>query len=244
MLSIKAAETIAQITNPLQELGIFSFSHDITFDKGQISILSNSTEVFEYYYKNQVPAVCTNDQGRILEAGIYLDCKLKRDYSDYASTFSNLNKNFNVKNFIHVVETEHDCQHMYSFSFDIDQVDYLHIIANKMNIIKKFIRSYKLQANEIITQIKLPKNRITLPIVENPIDNQQHFKIISNESKLTNRQMECAKLLMNGKTAKEIARSLGLSPRTVEYYLTNIKLKLECNNKVELVTKLMRILNF
>jgi DNA-binding CsgD family transcriptional regulator len=245
MLSVKATETIARITNPLEGLGINNFIHDITFERGQISILSNNPQIFKYYYQNQVPAVCTNEQGRILEAGIYLDCKLMKDYPDYSSTIPKISEQINFRNLLHVVETEHDCQHMYSFLFALEQVDFLHIIANKMNIIKKFIYNYKLQAKEILTQIKLPKNRITLPCVENSKDllnNQKSLKILSNAPKLTNRQVECCQLLLSGKTAKEIARQLDLSPRTVEYYLTNIKLKLKCSNKVELVTKLTHFL--
>jgi DNA-binding CsgD family transcriptional regulator len=59
--------------------------------------------------------------------------------------------------------------------------------------------------------------------------------------RLTQRQMQCAESLLNGRTAKETAFLLGLSTRTVEYYLGNIKLKLECRNKSELIAKLIQL---
>jgi DNA-binding CsgD family transcriptional regulator len=58
---------------------------------------------------------------------------------------------------------------------------------------------------------------------------------------LSKRQLQCAKFLLEGKTAKEIAALSGLSNRTVEHYLDNLKNKLRCNNKVELVLKLKDI---
>ena len=52
---------------------------------------------------------------------------------------------------------------------------------------------------------------------------------------LTERQLQCAEYLLQGKTAREMAELLGLSRRTVEYYLCNVKSKLECKNKAELI---------
>src|SRR3990167_1005291 len=42
---------------------------------------------------------------------------------------------------------------------------------------------------------------------------------------LTNRELQCLKLTIKGYTAKRIAKELNLSHRTVEEYLTNIRIK-------------------
>lgn len=55
---------------------------------------------------------------------------------------------------------------------------------------------------------------------------------------LTARETECMTHLIEGKTIKLTAASLGLSDRTVEYYLNNIKAKLQCRTKNELVSRL------
>ena len=53
-------------------------------------------------------------------------------------------------------------------------------------------------------------------------------------SLLSKRERECLIFLLQGKTAKETAANLGLSPRTVESYFENIKKKLECWHKGDL----------
>lgn len=58
---------------------------------------------------------------------------------------------------------------------------------------------------------------------------------IEKAETLSCRERECLKLLLRDKSAKETASILGLSPRTVEYYFENIKNKLSCWNKREVL---------
>ena len=50
---------------------------------------------------------------------------------------------------------------------------------------------------------------------------------IELSSKLSKRELECFCLVIHGKPGREIARNLGLSPRTIEEYYLNIKSKLQ-----------------
>jgi PAS domain S-box-containing protein len=59
-----------------------------------------------------------------------------------------------------------------------------------------------------------------------------------NVSELRPRDREVAILVCEGRTAKEIARLLDLSPRTVETYIARIKHKLAVRNVVELVARI------
>lgn len=51
----------------------------------------------------------------------------------------------------------------------------------------------------------------------------------------TQREAECMLLLLNGKTISKTADTLCLSPRTIEFYLKNMKTKLGCRTKFELI---------
>lgn len=52
---------------------------------------------------------------------------------------------------------------------------------------------------------------------------------------LSPREMDCLFYLLRSKSAKEIAQRLNVSHRTVEWHLSNIRLKLQCRNKNELI---------
>ena len=62
-----------------------------------------------------------------------------------------------------------------------------------------------------------------------------------NERKLSNRELDCFKLLIRGMTTKQIAKSLLLSNRTVEQYLVSLKQKLNCNGRNELTAKAIEL---
>lgn len=57
--------------------------------------------------------------------------------------------------------------------------------------------------------------------------------------KLSKRENEVVMLLIKGHTAQGIGAELGLSTRTIESYINNIKFKLNVNNKQELIAKLI-----
>lgn len=52
---------------------------------------------------------------------------------------------------------------------------------------------------------------------------------------LSNREHQCLKLLIRGKTMREIATYLYISPRTVEHHIVNCKLKFNVTTKSQLV---------
>lgn len=56
--------------------------------------------------------------------------------------------------------------------------------------------------------------------------------------RLSKREMEVLKLLLGGKSNKQIAASLNISSRTVEFHLKNIYAKLQVNSRIELILKL------
>lgn len=57
---------------------------------------------------------------------------------------------------------------------------------------------------------------------------------------LSKKELACIKQLMLGKTAKQIGKALGISPRTVEFHITNIKSKLRCYRKSEIIEFLIK----
>lgn len=60
--------------------------------------------------------------------------------------------------------------------------------------------------------------------------------IIERAAALSARERQCLTFLLKGKSAKETATLLKLSPRTIEFYFENIKNKMHCHSKHQLFT--------
>lgn len=56
---------------------------------------------------------------------------------------------------------------------------------------------------------------------------------------LTKREAECMFWIVQDYTIIETAYKIDLSPRTVEFYVKNMKLKLHCVNKKQLIRKIL-----
>lgn len=67
------------------------------------------------------------------------------------------------------------------------------------------------------------------------------IKETSPHHKISDRERQCIFHLVKGKTTTQIAESLGLSQRTVESYLDNIKNKLGCNSKSMLIDTILQM---
>ena len=57
-------------------------------------------------------------------------------------------------------------------------------------------------------------------------------------NQLSNREKEAVKLLLQGKSNKLIALSLGISERTAEFHLRNVYAKFQVSSRIELILKL------
>lgn len=56
----------------------------------------------------------------------------------------------------------------------------------------------------------------------------------------TQREVESVRELLKSHTIAGAAQELGLSPRTVEFYVKNMKMKLNCSTKADLLKKVVK----
>lgn len=56
----------------------------------------------------------------------------------------------------------------------------------------------------------------------------------------TQREAECVYHMLQGKSIPQTARDLGLSPRTIEFYVKNMRLKVGAPNKKALIEKIRK----
>ena len=249
-IAIQAIKRIQSICTSLTSNGIVSFTHDISFPKGELSTVTTDEAVFKYWFNHRLPAICTDDNGRMLDPGVYFGNFLEDHYEDCAQGASIMRSITKATEIVSILETDTDCQHLYTFSFNLGGNELLHWLINNVHQLKNFIEYYKHSGKDIIDEAKKPTNRIVLPIIKEKLSTtksclsvfntkQMMQKIIHKETKipifLAKQQSICLTLLMQGKTAKEIALAMNLSYRTVQHYLARIRQILGCASSRELI---------
>lgn len=246
-ITIKGLDFIKSICDPLKALGIGNFHHDITFGKGEISMLTTEPEIFRLYYNKRLPAICTDITGRTITPGIYTEEVLMTNYKDCAVVLPSYVSKFNptAKKLILIIENERDCQHTYTLFPEPSGTVYSHWLINNITSIKNSIEHYKILAKTIIHDAKQNKNRFTLPFFTEATDKfespicENGVKFFHKENNipihLSKQQSLCLWFLMQGKSAKEIGVAMQLSFRTVEHYLARIRKLLDCRSNKDLI---------
>lgn len=98
------------------------------------------------------------------------------------------------------------------------------------------------EVNKALGDLKLIANEKPIVLPSQIIANKPYL-IDGQHFSVSTRQADCINYALQGKTIKQIARQLNLSPRTVEEHLNILKNKLACSNKVQLVTKFAKVLD-
>jgi|688.fasta_scaffold366357_2 DNA-binding CsgD family transcriptional regulator len=134
------------------------------------------------------------------------------------------------------------------FYSDDTKVELNNFYINNIDILLKFISYFKDRAHKLIK--KFENNRITIPQkyliaetknAEKTADTDLFLSAIQpqrfhyNNCYVTQKEARCLSWLIKGKTAEEIGFILNISRRTVEKHFANIKSKLNCYSKADLI---------
>lgn len=257
-ISIQAQHFMRTCCKSLQRLGIVNFSHDMTFPKGELAMLTTDANIFRLYFKERIPAVCTDENGRTLKPGVYLRQSLMKAHPDCSILLPKILPKFKAESMLLIAENDVDCQHFYTILSLQQEAEFLQNVVNNIHYIKNFLVRYRRQAQEVILEAKRPSNRIVLPLSKHLIlpnsfkqqseTNPQESSCIFHKTTklpvhLSPQQNRCFLLLMEGKSAKQIAGVMELSPRTVEHYLERLRELLDCHSNRELLASYSHCLN-
>jgi DNA-binding CsgD family transcriptional regulator len=239
----------------LTHLYIRGFIHDITYGKGQFSILTDDKDYLKYYYTHQLPAFFTDESGRFLPDGVYFTHTLPLK-DEEKRLLSKITNTFDFDYLIHIVKHKRNIQHTYSFLLHCNEHQLLFFVANQLTQLRRFIAIYERQCGEAIEFVKSEKDHLVLPYSAGQLDDISDVlksclvtegSQASNELviphaldnqlvKLTQQQASCFQLLLQGYSAKEIAQRMNLSYRTIQHYTANIYERLGLENSRELIS--------
>nr|MCH9753299.1 helix-turn-helix transcriptional regulator [Alphaproteobacteria bacterium] len=127
---------------------------------------------------------------------------------------------------------------------------------DKLHLIAQFISYFHVQAASIIndqdlSKLAMYKKKFDINSCE-PHSSKKFLEYIRSQDvimedkhgqsiNLSNREAQCMRLIASGKTAKEIAVILDISPRTAEHHINNLKYKTSLRTRSELVGSYMKI---
>ncbi len=234
---------IAEIAKPLKHLGIIDFDYLKSYHNGERIYLGNNTKYFDIYFQDE----------HYLSGNTEYRPELYKEQAILWSTLPNqknlddCDRSRNIDHGIVLLQPQDEYCEFFSFATHAGNDRIINTYLSKMDILNSFKQYFREKAAPIIKPAE--KQKIIIPfndqfdIRKSLINDDYHNSFIShNKAYLTERQLECCYLLIQGKKIKEIASIIGLSARTVEGYLNHIRSKLGCNNKTELIIKLTTIL--
>ena len=238
-VALTASSEIAQICQPLNKFfGISYFNFVKIFEDGSRAVLSNKPDFIETYYKcKELYLTKAVLKMETIEEATY---HLYSEFSDQPS-FVVSRCEFNIDNGIILAQPMENAIELYYFATTRDDYKAVGKLLRNLDSLYRFILYFKEKAKKLIDEAV--KQKFSIPLINQQtyidrlnqsIEQKQRDQFLSETSitrfyskseeyYLTIREAECLKLLFRNFSAKEIASDLGISPRTAETHLNNIK---------------------
>jgi DNA-binding CsgD family transcriptional regulator len=240
-LILKNEHTVKRICSPLKDcLGISVFCYGRVEADGLYVNLTNYPLIEELYYANQHylcdPHLVTP---LLLRSGAFLipNCSP----ADY---MSKILKQSNTGQSLLILERNEDVAEFFLFGINAKENNPETKLLNYLIPLHNFIHYFKREAKPIIDRsikekynVKSVRKKLFSEPTSSPlsIKDPQIERFLNLIYPLTARERQCLDLFKQGKTAQMTGAILGLSQRTVEHYFDNIKNKLGCKNKSDLL---------
>lgn len=239
-LFLTSAPEMKELTKPLLSFGITYFGYSRYYSNGGRLWLCNSPETLESYYTNKLYLIGnteshpTNYQSQTV---IWSTLPNQSVFHD--------SKQLGVDHGMFIIEPQVDSCEFFGFATTRENHRIINTYLTHMDTLKKFTNYFKEKAQRIIKQgeqskLYLPYHNKKITVPNNP-NLDCNFNWQSEDIKLSKQQRACANLLIKGMTNKQIANDLSLSQRTIEAYIDAMKIKLDCDNKSQLIVKLIKM---
>jgi len=230
-----------------QHLNLTFFSHIRVYRNGEYFFFASGQEWprWGFAQERHPPAGYLNFNH--LKSGIYFPVMNKECPYFSWSTDSVLKARdqFQIKNPLVIIK--HYGEFYEGYLFDIHDENpyetYLRELPNFYHFIdwhkdSKHKLIQRMDSNLLIVdpQFRLPQQAITTDRPEIRPD-PEYYELMNNGrfTRITHKEFNCLRSLAKGATSKIIANRQGLSQRTVEHRITEIKAKLQCHSKQQMI---------
>lgn len=240
------AELIEDVYRPLNNyVGITHFAYIKIFNDGTMLRMANRPEwtkkYFEHSFYNDIDLYGMKN---VPENETRISFLTNSPTTEHYETIC---RDYNVWNGLIICRRLLDYNDFWFFGTVRDNTEILNYYINNINLFKEFTIYFKNIFSNIIdnhdkSQLIVSKvKKLTYTDEQDKKAEKilQKMRLKSYHLKddiyLSWRERECLLHLSTGKTMKEIARLINLSPRTVEYYINTLKQKTKSNTKSSLI---------
>lgn len=242
--SLKYAQDIDNIVTPIKKFGITHYTYLCQYPDGEQIYLSNHARWVQDYFDLKLYNKTLFKTGTDLTKNHYI---IWSPY-DENEVMAHGRYNHNSANGITLARHQADFCEFHFFSTTPQNFSIVNFYINNLDILENFIVHFKEKSKKILNTAKnnkiiLPVNNANIEIIDKSILEKKN-KQNNTSFNLSKRQSECLKFLLDGKSAKQTAAILNLSTRTVEFYIHNLKEKMQCRTKTELLGKIIREYDF
>lgn len=251
---VKHSNKICKTTRPLRDhFGIGYFTYHRIDNTGKYTVLLDRPDWAEHYVNEQI---FLNDpylrHPSVYESGITLiESQGSEEYKELV--FKTGKKILSMDLGAVLIQKNDNFVEFFGFSGNKKTSSLESIYLNQPQLLRSFADHFKKELDNVLNEmekeayslIDLKGNDFTYdqPICPkiDPATLLSFYNDIGRQCEaekiqlLSSREKQCLKLLIDDKSAKETAAALGLSRRTIEYYFENIKNKLSCWNKQEVL---------
>jgi len=248
-------ERLKRICSPLVGfMGINHFYHFVYTDAGHFAVagLDQRWQEFLHATDEMVPAVKGFYHNREQLRGILFCQTIPNKYwQNIAKTGG---EKFNVHNGLQIVHKTDAGIEGFGFALNTDDPHQHMALLQELPLLNLFIDQYKneigssLIKDSFIDLVEIYGPSLLKAPTSAPPDMRKVFlgKMKFNiENPFSKRELEVIRELIKGSpTASQVADALYLSKRTIEDHLDNIKVKLDCHSKHELMQELKRLESF
>lgn len=241
------------LTKPL---GFDYFLYARYFDDGTLYTLTSDPQIYQYHFEhryNLLPEINMGSRNKINHF-----CLPDTSNDKYNQAIYDLKNIFNIICPFLMLEKYDGYTDIYFYSHsDIDTAKCVNFYMNNIEFLEKFKFYFKDKAKKIIA--KSNENKIIVPDSMRPnLKKQTNDSLLTDDIQcssinpkkyffengnkhvsLSPRELGILKYISRGYTNKEIAKTLALSPRTIETYQNTIRLKFKIKNKRDLITIFM-----
>ena len=252
-VSGKFRPKIAALIAPLASLyGVNAHAYYRLDSQGGLTHLCNLPEISEYYFSNELykdnPFLKHPD---LVQPGFMLASAVTNP--DFQQAQMHVEQKYQLYNLLLFFEREADVLHAHGFATTRQDSSLINIYLNNAERFRTFCEYFRKETTslqKILDNMKVNFGTLAgaqFYATEKKKDprfsanTQRKFfhwmnKMAAAEisKPLSDRELECLELLLEGKPASQIAKHLSISTRTIEHHIDHIRNKLGCSTKAEI----------